>query len=339
MTPPSSRSIIAGIDIGGTNVRCALAQIETPGQILVRRIAKTPADGGVEPVLSIIADGLERCLKEAGYGWEALAAVGCVVPGITDAARGVVIEVANLPGWQHIPLTSLLERRFGRPAVVENDVNAAALGEFAYGAGQGCHSLVYLTVSTGVAAGIVVEGRLLRGYHHAAGELGYFIPDPVHLGKNWEPSGCLELTSAGIGLAHAWADLRGGPATSDRAIEVFDTGVGISPDFLDKVFEPFLQEERAYSNTQRGTGLGLAITREIVERMGGQITVSSTLDQGTVFTVLLASAQKQQTQPKAVPDRSPKGPAPERHPLALRPHGDTVDTHKKPAHKLSQSHN
>ncbi len=222
MTTPSPRSIIAGIDIGGTNVRCALAQIEAPGQILARRSAKTPADGGVEPVLSVITDGLERCLNDAGYGWDGLAAVGCVAPGITDAAKGVVIDVANLPGWRNIPLAELLERRFGRPAIVENDVNAAALGEFAYGAGQGCHSLVYLTVSTGVAAGIVVEGRLLRGYHHAAGELGYFIPDPVHLGKNWEPSGCLELTSAGIGLAHAWADLRGGPATSDRAIEVFD---------------------------------------------------------------------------------------------------------------------
>ncbi len=222
MPIPSSRTLIAGIDIGGTNVRCALAEEDAPGQIIARRSTRTPLDGGVEPVLDVILDEMARCLHEAGRDSDELAAIGCVAPGITDAARGVVIEVANLPGWRDIPLRSLLERRFGRPAVVENDVNAAALGEFAYGAGQGCHSLVYLTVSTGVAAGIVVEGRLLRGYHHAAGELGYFIPDPVHLGKNWEPSGCLELTSAGIGLAHAWADLRGGPATSDRAIEVFD---------------------------------------------------------------------------------------------------------------------
>ena len=222
MPTPSSRTLIAGIDIGGTNVRCALAEEDTPGQIIARRSTRTPLDGGVEPVLDVVLDEMARCLHEAGRDREELATVGCAVPGITDAARGGVIEVANLPGWQNVPLTSLLERRFGRPVVVENDVNAAALGEFAYGAGQGCHSLVYLTVSTGVAAGIVVEGTLLGGYHHAAGELGYFIPEPVHLGKNWEPSGCLELTSAGIGLAHAWADLRGGPATSDRAIEVFD---------------------------------------------------------------------------------------------------------------------
>ncbi len=96
------------------------------------------------------------------------------------------------------------------------------------------------------------------------------------------------------------------------AIEVFDTGVGISPDFLGKVFEPFLQEERVYSDTQRGTGLGLAITRAIVARMAGQITVSSTLNEGTVFTVLLAGTQSQQTQSEAVPNRSSKGPARER---------------------------
>ena len=202
-------------------MRCALAERDAPGVILVRRSTKTPTDG-VEPVLDVIRDEMARCLHKAGRDEAELAAVGCAVPGITDAARGVVIEVANLPGWQDVPLRALLEDRFGRPAIVANDVNAAALGEFAHGAGQGCHSLVYLTVSTGVAAGIVVEGRLLRGFHHAAGELGYFVPDPVHLGKDWTPSGCLELTSAGIGLAHAWADLRGGPATSDRAIEVFD---------------------------------------------------------------------------------------------------------------------
>lgn len=221
MPVPSSRPLLGGIDIGGTNVRCALAERDTPGQILVRRSAKTPT-GGVASVLDVIQAEMGHCLREADRDSGELAAVGCAVPGITDAARGTVIEVANLSGWRNVPLAVLLERRFGVPALVANDVNAAALGEFSHGAGRGCHSLVYLTISTGVAAGIVVEGRLLRGYHHAAGELGYFVPDPVHLGKNWEPSGCLELTSAGIGLAQAWAALRGGPPTPDRAIDVFE---------------------------------------------------------------------------------------------------------------------
>ncbi len=73
------------------------------------------------------------------------------------------------------------------------------------------------------------------------------------------------------------------------AIQVFDTGVGISSEFLEKVFEPFTQEERSYCNTQRGTGLGLSITRELVQRMGGTISVESQLDQGSIFTVYLAA--------------------------------------------------
>ena len=269
MTTPSSRRIIAGIDIGGTNVRCALARIDAPGQILARRSAKTPADGGVEPVLSVITDGPERCLNDAGYGWDGLAAVGCVAPGITDAAKGVVIDVANLPGWRDIPLAELLERRFGPPALVENDVNAAALGEFAYGAGQGCHSLAYLTVSTGVAAGIVVEGRLLRGYHHAAGELGYFIPEPVHIGKNWEPSGCLELTSAGIGLARAWAAKHGGPAVADRAIEVFEAAQAGDPDAV------ALVHRAADYLAQAAVAIGTLVDPEVLV-LGGSIAQHQT---------------------------------------------------------------
>lgn len=226
MASTSPPRLVAGIDIGGTNVRCALAQVDTPGEIIVRRSTKTPSEGGVEPVLHVIIEEMKQCLHDTGYDKDALAAVGCAVPGITDAGRGVVIEVANLHDWKNVPLAALLECRFGLRAFVANDVNAAALGEFAYGAGRGCHSLVYLTISTGVAAGIVVEGRLVRGAHHAAGELGYFVPEPMHLGKNWEPSGCLELTSAGIGLAHAWADLRGGPPSPDRAVEVFDAAEG-----------------------------------------------------------------------------------------------------------------
>ena len=121
-----SPTLVAGIDIGGTNVRCALAQADAPGAILVRRSTRTPLEGGVEPVLDVIVGLMRECLHEAGRGAEEVAAVGCAVPGITDARQGVVIEVANLPGWKDVPLAALLEQRFGVPALVANDVNAAA---------------------------------------------------------------------------------------------------------------------------------------------------------------------------------------------------------------------
>lgn len=203
-------------------MRCALAEAERPGEILMRRSVPTPDGNGPEPLLDLIEGLIDGALRELGYDRRLLRSVGCAMPGFTDAERGVVLAVSNLKGWHHVPLAELLAKRFGAPAAVENDVNAAALGEYRSGAGAGYRSLVYMTISTGVAAGIVLEGRLWRGHHHAAGELGYMIPAPEHIGRDWEEIGCLELTSAGVGLARAWAAKRGGPVTPARAAEVYE---------------------------------------------------------------------------------------------------------------------
>ncbi len=135
---------------------------------------------------------------------------------MTDVQRGVVLDAANLPGWVQVPLSALLSAQFAVPASIENDVNAAALAEAACGAGTACHSAVYMTISTGVAAGIVVGGELVRGAHYCAGEIGNIIPDPAHLDRDWRPNGCLERTAAGMGLAESWRRLRGSNATAEQ---------------------------------------------------------------------------------------------------------------------------
>lgn len=214
--------MLLGVDVGGTNVRCAVAALDRPGLPLVHRSAPTPEVEGPAPLLDFIETLADVCLAEVGQPRSALAGVGCAVPGILDAGAGVVHAVANLRGWDDVPLAGLLRDRFDVPAAIENDVNAAALGEYRFGAGAGYRSLVYMTVSTGVAAGIVLDGQLWRGHHHAAGELAYLLPDPAHIGQDWEGIGCLELTSAGVGLARAWAAQNGGSPSPGRAVEVFD---------------------------------------------------------------------------------------------------------------------
>jgi predicted NBD/HSP70 family sugar kinase len=102
---------------------------------------------------------------------------------------------------------------------VENDVNAAAIGELKFGAGRGHQSMIYLTISTGVAAGIIIDGKLLRGARHCAGEIGFMLGEPDHIGREWGINGCLELTAAGIGIAHQWESLKG--VTDVSAIDVF----------------------------------------------------------------------------------------------------------------------
>ncbi len=224
MADQQPQPAIAGVDIGGTNVRCAVAGLADPSRILSRRSIRTPAVAEPRTLVEMISQQIDLCLSEAGLTRETLTSVGCAAPGITDAEAGVVISAANLEGWRDVPLARLLEERFGVPAAIENDVCAAALGELKYGAGsmkEDCRSLVYMTISTGVSAGIIVDGKPLRGAHHFAGELGYFLPDPAHIGKDWGINGCLELTAAGVGITQQWATRRGNTTTDFSAADVF----------------------------------------------------------------------------------------------------------------------
>lgn len=193
--------LLAGIDIGGTRTRSALASADAPASILARRERMTPR-AGVEPVLEAVTKDIAACRAELGEG--NLVAAGCTAPGMTDPERGLVLEAANLPGWDAVPLRSLLRDRLGVQVAVENDVNAAAIAESAYGHAAASRSAVYVTVSTGIAAGIIADGKLLRGSHYSAGELGSLVPEPRHLDRDWRPNGCLESLAAGVGLARAW---------------------------------------------------------------------------------------------------------------------------------------
>ena len=216
------RDLIAGIDLGGTNVRIALAEKETPERLICHRKVKTPVEAGPEGFLKVVIEGVAECLEELGASKNALAGLGCTIPGITDAPNGIAVLVTNLPGWEQYPIRSTLEQAMGVPVAVDNDVNAAALGEYWCGQGKGRHSLVYLTVSTGIAAGIVTEGRLLRGRNHAAGEMGFFMPDPRLLDQDWMPNGCLELTSAGVGLVRAYKRKKGDLPDRFDARDIFE---------------------------------------------------------------------------------------------------------------------
>lgn len=211
--------VVAGVDVGGTNLRVALATADRPDRLLSHRAGAMPSHASPEACVAQIATFLEACCAEVGVPRDTVRAIASTVPGITDAGRGETLLVTNLPGWNHYPFAALLASELGLSATIENDVNAAAVAEYRHGAGIGAHSLAYLTVSTGVAAGFVVEGQVLRGFRHAAGEMGFFVPDPAHLDGDWTPNGCLELTAAGVGLAKHWAAHTGRPQAT--AIDVF----------------------------------------------------------------------------------------------------------------------
>jgi glucokinase len=127
--------------------------------------------------------------------------LGIASPGAVDAINGVVPGAPQLPGWRDVPIVEMMAERLGMPVWLENDANAAALGENRYGAGKGTKNMLYMTVSTGVGGGIIIDGDLYRGTRGAAGELGHVIIDydgpPCGCGGN----GCLESLISGTAIA------------------------------------------------------------------------------------------------------------------------------------------
>ncbi|MBD0329715.1 MAG: ROK family protein [Thermoleophilia bacterium] len=188
-----------GLDIGGTKLA---AGVVVGGRATSFLVEPTDAGRGPEQGLERLFALGRRAVGEAGLGPSPVAAVGIACGGPLDASRGVLVAPLHLPGWRDVPITALAEEAFGRPAVLENDATAAAAGEHRYGAGAGTRTMVYLTISTGVGGGVVVDGRIHRGATGNAGELGHITVD-----WNGRPCrgcgrrGCLEAYVSGTSIA------------------------------------------------------------------------------------------------------------------------------------------
>jgi glucokinase len=184
-----------GIDVGGTKLALAVGDAE--GRILARRRRPTEPCGRPETDLErIVADG-RALLAEVGLAPHEIAAIGVSLPGPLDPVAGVIHNPPNLPGWKEVDVRGPLTRAFGRPVHLENDANAAALAEWRFGAGRGFRHLVYLTMSTGVGGGLVLDGRVYRGAGCQAGEFGHapveWEGEPCACGQR----GCLEAYVGG----------------------------------------------------------------------------------------------------------------------------------------------
>ncbi|NJM05702.1 ROK family protein [Candidatus Gracilibacteria bacterium] len=152
---------------------------------------------GRRPVGSDRTDGRacsSTCTAVASR-WSA-ARVGIGAPGPLDPQRGLIIHAPNMPGWVEIPLRDHIAQATGLPVVLGNDANAAALGEWRFGGGIGRRHMVYITVSTGIGGGVIVDGHLVEGRYGCGGELGFMVFDPVS-GALWEDM------ASGTGLARA----------------------------------------------------------------------------------------------------------------------------------------
>src|SRR5262249_39340028 len=157
--------MIAGIDLGGTQVRVAVARSD--GRIIATTRNWTEALRTPRRVVEWATDQTLR-LSDGGP----LDGVGVGAPGPTDPVRGVLVNPPNLAGWKNVPLAAMLRELIDCPVYLENDANLAGLGEFHQGAGRGTRTMVYVTWSTGVGAGLILDGRLFSGAHGAGADTG-----------------------------------------------------------------------------------------------------------------------------------------------------------------------
>jgi glucokinase len=164
-----------GIDLGGTNVKVGV--VDDLGRTLSWLTIPTEVPRGPEDASLRIAGAAIRAVEEAGVSMDQVAKVGLGSPGTMDIPAGKLVVPANLKGWEHFPIRDRVSHHCGRPVAFANDATAAAYGELWVGSGRGLHSMVLLTLGTGLGCGIIVGDLLLDGEHSHGGEYGHSIID------------------------------------------------------------------------------------------------------------------------------------------------------------------
>ncbi|MDE3076594.1 MAG: ROK family protein [Chloroflexota bacterium] len=184
-----------GIDLGGTLIRAALGDAQ--GHIVRRADADTHPEAGIEAVADSIAALVDEAIREVGR--EAVHSVALGVPGPVDPRTGILYDPPNLVKGE-VPIKSMLEERIGLTVHVANDANVAAIGEWLFGGHGKTDHLVYITISTGVGAGIISHGRLIDGFNATAGEIGHTVIDPNGPPCTCGNHGCVESFCSGTNI-------------------------------------------------------------------------------------------------------------------------------------------
>ncbi|MFU8796492.1 MAG: ROK family protein [Dehalococcoidia bacterium] len=190
--------LVLGIDLGGSKILTAV--VGAQGRMLSSDRSKTPAGEGHEAVIDAILESAHRALEQAGVSVSELLAVGAGAPGLVNPWTGIVATSPHLPGWRDVPLRDIIQAGLGKVTFLINDANAAALGELRFGAARGASNFIYITVSTGIGGGIVIDGEIYSGNMGMAGEVGHMTIDDDGPPCNCGNRGCWETLASGTAL-------------------------------------------------------------------------------------------------------------------------------------------
>ena len=214
MSTSDTKRFCIGVDLGGTFIKLAVMAADDGQRYFGVTQVPTPAGSG-EAVVKAMADGARGLMAAHQIDPADVLGVGVGSPGPLDLRRGVVVGAPNIPGLDGMPLRDRLAEMLELPVALENDANAAALGEFSFGAGRDARSMVLLTLGTGIGGGIVLDGKVVHGARDFAGEIGHMIVVPDGRPCKCGQRGCLEqYSSAGAIAATAAAAIADGANSS-----------------------------------------------------------------------------------------------------------------------------
>lgn len=214
--------VVVGIDFGHSHVGVAVADLGHT--VLAERRAELDVNRQAVEALDGAARLFAEVLARAGVDSKRVIGAGIGIPGPVDRAHGTAGSATILPGWVGLRIASEMERRLGVPVQIENDANLGALAELTWGAGRDCSNFAYIKAATGIGAGIVIDGRLLRGATGTAGEIGHTTLDERGILCYCGNRGCLETVASGPAIVKLVGNVNGAPLTLARIVELAAEG-------------------------------------------------------------------------------------------------------------------
>lgn len=196
--------IVLSADLGGTNLRMAAVGLD--GSIVFRNRMGTPSSGRQSDIVAAISAVIEECRDALGKDYE-LTAFGAAVPATVNSSEGVILSSPNLPELNGLRFAEFFSERLSLPVLLENDANAAAVGESWMGASRGVDNSMCVTLGTGVGGGIILDGRLLRGIDGTAGEIGHIAVEPDGHPCGCGSRGCVEQYSSATAIVRIAGEL------------------------------------------------------------------------------------------------------------------------------------
>lgn len=193
-----------GIDIGGTKISVTLGA--SNGKILVRKKVVTRTSSQSKACIQEIIANIHEIFREFKISSKDILGIGIGAPGAVHSKKGVLPRSPNLAGWAGIPIVHIFRNKFKVPVYLANDANAAALGELVFGAGKKVKNLIYITVSTGIGGGLIIDRELYEGAGSVAGEIGHMSIVPEGRKCKCGRRGCLEAYASGTAIAHWYSE-------------------------------------------------------------------------------------------------------------------------------------